>query len=85
MVVVAVHEGSFGPTVPVQVHKAHDRVLLMKLFCELFDRCDLWEKTRLDLLPSSVQVDSTQAAAVVSVLHAVNVDHRYHLKNEISP
>lgn len=70
---------------PMQVRIQDNRVSLMESLNELFYgdnfRKELWAR----FLPHSVQVDSTEGAAIVTIDDTVYIDHGYYLEHKMLP
>lgn len=83
--VVAVHEDVLFATVSVQIQVQDDLSFLLELAYQSLDRCVLRVKSLIRIFPATVKVLPDQTTAIVSVNHAVRVQHRNDLENKVVP
>lgn len=84
-VVAAVHEDVLAATMTVEVAEQTELTLLSELKHHLLTRVDGRMEDFRWGFPTAVEVAAGQRAAVVTVNHAIRVQHWYNLKHKVLP
>ena len=81
--IASIHENVFPTTVSMEIAEDRQLSLFGKVMNHLLSMVDSWMQHFWRSLPSSVQITSCQRASVVSIDHAIWIEHWDHFEHKI--
>ena len=83
--VTSVHEDVLSPAVTMEITKYLEFSFLRELMTELLGSRDCRVQYLAGSLPSPIKIATSQRTSIISIDHAIRIQHRNDLKHKVLP